>query len=377
MRPVTRNNPGYNIPPTIQINRVSIRQPLITEGIQPVFGTTATFNVQQILTFLDAATFANAGTPDWGALNANQRFLIPQLISLFTTSGTAGYGNARGQLIQNFGEICSYCEMIVQDSSLAIEHVLPKAEFPGVMLNYANFLLACPVCNSVKGSKPTYVFSRNWAIVEQGIPVPNYFQILGGGVDCTTSPAGATAYTGFTPNLYNVNNNLIPRQNSLDLTNSYVSTTNNQVRANINGYGQIIVSNLFIGLGIGTALLQNNNLLTLVGLNRIVVGAFSDRRVTNRTVAWLDALSAAGRLNLIFQNDPSQNKQLYMLMVGQVIETVRSAGYFSTWASVFYAWSPPLNNQWSYYSFLRNWATDPTAPQYYIPGTNAAALPTQ
>ncbi len=376
MRPVTRNNPGYNIPANIQINRVSIRQPLATEGIQPVSGV-ATFSIAQILTFLNTMTFLNVGTPDWGALNANRRFLIPQLISLFTTSGTAGYGNARGPLIQNFGEMCSYCEMTVQDSSLAVEHVLPKAVFPGVMINYDNFLLACPVCNSVKGSKPTYNESFVWAVNQFGIPFPTYQDILNAGVDRSTSPALNNAYIGFAPNLYGVNNNLIPRQNSLDVTNSYVSTINNQVRANINGLGQIIVSNFFNGVGNALAQLQNTNLLTMVGLNRVVVGEFSDRRVANRTVAWLDALSAVGRLNLIFQNDQTPGKVFYLAMVQQVVETVRSAGYFSTWAAIFYAWSPPLNNQWSFYSYLRSWATNPNTPQYYIPGTNAGALPTQ
>jgi 5-methylcytosine-specific restriction endonuclease McrA len=379
MRPLTRNpNPGYNIPQTIQINRKSIQQPLMTQGIQPVPGYTATFYVQDLLNFLSAATFANQGTPNWGNpnINANQRFLIPQLISLFTSSGTAGYGNARGALLQNFGEICSYCEMTVQDSSLAVEHILPKAEFPGVMITYTNFFLACPVCNSVKGSQPTYTFAYTWA-VSQGIFAPNYNQILAAGVDCATSPTDATSYTGFTPNLYTANNALIPRQNSLNTNNAYISTTNNQVTASINGMGNIIVSNRFASNGNGTPLLRNNNFIAMVGLNRVVVGEFSDRRVTNRTVAWLDALAAAYRLNTVFQNDPSQNKQLYLMMVAQVLATVRTAGYFSTWAEVFYVLSPPLNNQWSYYSFLRNNATDPTQPQYYIPGTNAAALPAQ
>jgi len=64
-----------------------------------------------------------------------------------------GYQQARGSLIADIGQYCSYCELPLT-SSLAVEHTLPKYWFPENQLAWSNFLLACPVCNSVKGSNP-------------------------------------------------------------------------------------------------------------------------------------------------------------------------------------------------------------------------------
>jgi hypothetical protein len=376
MRPITRNNPGYVIPPTVQIRKQSTRTLLKNEGIGPNTGTKATFSMPVLLQYLSNKTFANNGADKWGNLTKDQAMLVNQLISIFSSSDTVGYGNARGALIRNFGELCDYCEMIVQDSSLAVEHILPKAQFPGDMLTYDNFFLACPVCNSVKGSKPTYATSRNWAIKQQGIPFPNYNQVQGGGLNYAIWPTWAEAYTGFSNDLYLGNGTLISRQNSINTNNTYVSSTDNEVRANINGlFGTVVVQSLFTSVGANVAKLQRDNLLALVGLNKRETGEFADRRVTNRTIAWLQALAAGKRLNLVFQNDQTPTKAFYILILEQVVETVRSAGYFSTWAFIFYVLSPPLNNQWSYYTFLRTNATNAGQPQYYIPGTNAAGLP--
>ncbi|MGP8321501.1 MAG: HNH endonuclease [Methanosarcinaceae archaeon] len=68
------------------------------------------------------------------------------------------YQDARGKLIERLGETCSYCEMHL-DSALAVEHIKPKKP-PGSSeniqereLDWHNFLLACPNCNSTKGNK--------------------------------------------------------------------------------------------------------------------------------------------------------------------------------------------------------------------------------
>lgn len=64
------------------------------------------------------------------------------------------YGRSRRQLITNIGQYCSYCELPLA-ASLAVEHMLPKSDFPLVSLIWDNFLLACPLCNSYKNDKPT------------------------------------------------------------------------------------------------------------------------------------------------------------------------------------------------------------------------------
>ncbi|HQR35479.1 MAG TPA: HNH endonuclease [Blastocatellia bacterium] len=67
---------------------------------------------------------------------------------------SASYGQARRQLINNIGQYCSYCEIPLA-TNLAIEHMLPKSDFPLMALVWDNFLLACPLCNSYKNDKPT------------------------------------------------------------------------------------------------------------------------------------------------------------------------------------------------------------------------------
>lgn len=64
------------------------------------------------------------------------------------------YPTSRGDLIANLGQYCSYCEMPLA-SSLAVEHMLPKAGFPLQSISWNNFLLACPICNSLKSAKPS------------------------------------------------------------------------------------------------------------------------------------------------------------------------------------------------------------------------------
>jgi uncharacterized protein (TIGR02646 family) len=77
------------------------------------------------------------------------------------------YAKARGELINRLGEYCSYCEMHL-DASLAVEHVQPKKPegATAVMtvreLDWHNFLLACPNCNSTKGNTDVATIDYYW-----------------------------------------------------------------------------------------------------------------------------------------------------------------------------------------------------------------------
>lgn len=63
------------------------------------------------------------------------------------------YGTASGPLELQLGRFCSFCETYYP-SGLAVEHITPKAPYPMFYIAWDNFLLACPVCNSNKLSKP-------------------------------------------------------------------------------------------------------------------------------------------------------------------------------------------------------------------------------
>ena len=64
------------------------------------------------------------------------------------------YGNAIGDLEDQLGQYCSYCERRIV-INLAVEHISPKSLDPERELDWDNFLLGCTNCNSVKGNKPT------------------------------------------------------------------------------------------------------------------------------------------------------------------------------------------------------------------------------
>lgn len=77
------------------------------------------------------------------------------------------YSEARGRLIKQLGECCSYCEVHL-DTSLAVEHVQPKKP-PGAAVNdpnrelsWENFLLACTNCNSTKGNDDVVLDEHLW-----------------------------------------------------------------------------------------------------------------------------------------------------------------------------------------------------------------------
>ncbi len=80
------------------------------------------------------------------------------------------YPRARGDLIHNIGQFCSYCEMPLA-TNLAVEHKLPKAEFPFASLAWSNFLLACAVCNGRKSRNPSRAKGAA-AAQANGCPIP-------------------------------------------------------------------------------------------------------------------------------------------------------------------------------------------------------------
>jgi uncharacterized protein (TIGR02646 family) len=89
------------------------------------------------------------------------------------------YQDARGKLIGRLGETCSYCEMHL-DSGLAVEHVRPKKP-DGVdaiiierELDWSNFLLACPNCNSTKSNKDVVPNNYFWPDKDNTFRAFNY-----------------------------------------------------------------------------------------------------------------------------------------------------------------------------------------------------------
>jgi hypothetical protein len=371
MRPVLPNPaPAYQIPTNMLTLTQNILAGLAAYGVQPVANNT--FNTANVLGLLLYLTDQNQGAAKWAGLPAIGKTLVTALIHYFTDNNTMKYGNARGALIDNYGQYCSYCGTPVQDTALAIEHRLPKAEFPSEMLFYNNFFLACPSCNSWKGSQPDYATARSWA-AQYNNP-PNIQQILTGGYQRQLWPnSGTIAWNGFPSFFWNVTNNaIINLGDALNLNNRQVSVVQNTVQANINNYPGTITVTALIGTNANTPVLQQQetNLVNIVQLNNSAVNVYSDRRVTNRTVVWLNVLASLKNLQ------PFIGTNAFGLMLQQITMTAKSAGFYEVWSWLFYQISPP-NTLNSVYLFFRLLTTTTTQPLYYFPGTNAANLPTQ
>lgn len=102
------------------------------------------------------------------------------------------YALARRDLITNIGQYCSYCEMPLA-ASLAVEHMLPKVWFPLYAVSWDNFLLACPICNSVKNAKPSFLEGKQAA----GGASPTFPQIVAGAQNLYLWPGDTVTYTSF------------------------------------------------------------------------------------------------------------------------------------------------------------------------------------
>ncbi|MGL4500396.1 MAG: retron system putative HNH endonuclease, partial [Planktothrix sp.] len=78
------------------------------------------------------------------------------------------YREAKVDLERRLGSYCSYCETKLTYSSLDVEHLLPKKEYPERENEWNNFLLSCKVCNSIK----SHSMQKEWKS-EKGGTLPN------------------------------------------------------------------------------------------------------------------------------------------------------------------------------------------------------------
>jgi len=71
------------------------------------------------------------------------------------------YKQASVPLTQELGAFCSFCETPLS-SLLEVEHCAPKSEYPIFSLDWENFLLSCSPCNISKGSIPSRTIVQGW-----------------------------------------------------------------------------------------------------------------------------------------------------------------------------------------------------------------------
>jgi hypothetical protein len=126
-----------------------------------------------------------------------QSELLKARIASDTEELMGEYSYARGGLVANLGQYCSFCEMPLA-ASLAVEHMLPKVYFPNLAASWSNFLLACTICNSVKTSSPSRRTAEDKAL-RLHPPSPTIAQVQAAGYSLLLWPSDAAArYANFT-----------------------------------------------------------------------------------------------------------------------------------------------------------------------------------
>lgn len=78
-----------------------------------------------------------------------------------TAADWSGYRDAVEALGAAFGWTCSYCECPVW-LAIHVEHKVPKVTHPELEMTWDNFLLACPLCNSIKGEREYAAHEHVW-----------------------------------------------------------------------------------------------------------------------------------------------------------------------------------------------------------------------
>jgi len=388
MRPVTRITP-YPYPATIDVNYTQYsnflnKNPYL--NIPSIFGSPTEFTILNIVNFMAAATIYNNNKANWGNITATGKLVLKFLVSNVFSKGSfnpgAAYGDQRGFLVNNFGTFCSYCGMRINDTSLAVEHMLPKSNFPDVMMQDVNFLLACSPCNSQnKGTQPGW--SQAWANTPTPPPV-TYPRLKEYGIllytwpvntTITTSSSNVNAYHGFIASMYyQGTTNLVPATDSLSLNTVLLSTQNNTVRANVYNSSTNTMVPTDVQVKYTGANLPETRMIALVGMNNAVPGdpRVTDRRMVNRTVAWLNAISAFSFMSAILSLPPTTPNKAAMVAAAfqQLLTNASNSGFYEIWVGVLNYLSPVAPN--SIYAEFKN-ATN--GNNLYFPGTDATLLP--
>jgi len=79
----------------------------------------------------------------------------PTLTSVPT--GRAAYTETRRWLLTQHGPVCAYCERIVPERTITLDHVTPRRGLTAYDRR-DNLVLSCKTCNAVKADKPILVF---------------------------------------------------------------------------------------------------------------------------------------------------------------------------------------------------------------------------
>ncbi|MBI1809809.1 MAG: HNH endonuclease [Gemmatimonadetes bacterium] len=81
----------------------------------------------------------------------------PRLSLTSVPTGRAAYAETRVWLLAQHGPVCAYCERVVAERSITLDHVTPRRGQTAYDRR-DNLVLACKPCNSAKMDKPILAF---------------------------------------------------------------------------------------------------------------------------------------------------------------------------------------------------------------------------
>lgn len=273
---------------------------------------------------------------------------LEKLLKGFQNSIGSIYGYSRAELIESYGEYCNYCDMRIPDSSLAIEHLVPKSGFPDRMIDWSNFYLACPNCNSRKHNKPKIeILAKNEHISIKTITLHEYETCQN---DLTEkyymwprNTASSYAAIG-----YSVKYVVDPQSNTsivhrlekflVDVVTYIESSKNfNFSLGKVEDSGGTALYVYAIPASDANAVLVNNT-IGLLGLNDDLPSnndrlELSDRRVFNRTKVAISAAVSSSDLCKLITNisalDEQTKTSILISYMNQFADTVQYSGFFS------------------------------------------------
>ncbi|OLE53726.1 MAG: hypothetical protein AUG51_11695 [Acidobacteria bacterium 13_1_20CM_3_53_8] len=255
---------------------------------------------------------------------------------------SAFYGYSRYDLIVNLDEVCSYCGMPIRDDA-HVEHIKPKSYFPAFMLLWNNFLIACRDCNDRKSNKP----SGGTNDTDADYIWPH-----------TTLEDYMIRYTlsAFHQSKIDKNDktpNVIDSLDTVFLV-GLINTDAVEIKLISHGEREATLLRLDIyddkprNIAVTFQLFNTeagNAVTKLFKMDRYAAYSdVSDRRMIERTHAWVQALDALNNL-ISVKNTTNAVRQALLDQIG---DTMRATGFWSIWAEVLIAEGPSMLNQNEY-----------------------------
>lgn len=253
------------------------------------------------------------------------------------------YIKAADPLMFFLGNYCSYCETTIKQLA-EVEHVKPKSTLTNLALDWDNFLLSCGPCNNAKSNKPSLTDVQ--ALLNKAPTLAEYQDALD---DYYIWPdKDLKTFRWIQYRLHRVTGAgtaslAANQQTSLGHTNALLDPVARTVTADILNPNNNVSTNRsvrVIATGTGGASAKPGNAaaaqrsLDLMQINQLRGDRHSyDSRVLRKTKCWFDALNAIARIGRITAANSTQ--QNYTDMWEQVMDTITSAGFFSTWLTVF------------------------------------------